>query len=206
MGLLVFGDTVEIVDPELFFALNKELLKKVEICVRRAFDKDICSDDIYEHAISPEFVYLLESRDSDILAFAGYNQLNLSGIPCLVAEGIAVHPSFQGRDLFRKLTDCAANGESVICLRTQNPRMYRALEKYCSVVYSGEHIPEAICAIRKDLASHLGCTLDEKGVVKGYYGGLFYGKEPVHKRVSPFFEELGVDVNNGDALLAVGVR
>jgi len=92
-------------------------------------------------------------------------------------------------------------------LRTQNPRMYKALEKYCISTYpTTEKPPEEIRAIQKEYASYLDCKADERGVVKGCYGELFYGEEPCHGEVSPLFEDLGLDIYNGDAILTVGLR
>ena len=104
------------------------------------------------------------------------------------------------------MTEHVQNGEPIICLRTQNPRMYRALEKHCSSVYpnSNEDIPDAI---RAEFARYLGSEIDDRGVVRRHYGGLFYGEEPTYDRVSDFFkEELGMDLYRGDAMLAIGVR
>jgi hypothetical protein len=150
-------------------------------------------------------VYLLEN--GSINAMSSYNRLVLSGIPSLVVEGIAVSQAIQGKGFFKDVTEIARSNEAVICLRTQNPFMYRALEKYCSYIYPGQNrMPVAVKAIQDDLASHLSCGIDEQGVIKGFYEGLFYGEKPVHRFVSPLFEKLGMDVNNGDAVLAIGIK
>lgn len=155
---------------------------------------------------SPEDIYLLRS-DSEITAMASYNRRVFSGFPSLIVEGIAVTPKMQGKEVFKAMTDNAINGEAVICLRTQSPRMYRALEKYCASTYPCQNeIPEAVKAIRSDFARHLLCSPDELGIIRGYYGELFYGEEPKHKGVSNFFRTCGINLNNGDALLAIGIR
>ena len=105
------------------------------------------------------------------------------------------------------MTELARDDEAVICLRTQNPRMYRALEKYCSFVYpNGKEIPKAVRAIRDEFALCIGSNADEKGIVRGYYGGLFYGEEPTHKNVGEFFRKIGLNLYEGDALLAIGIK
>jgi len=142
-----------------------------------------------------------------VSAMASYNKQILSGLPSLIVEGIAVNPALQGKGFFRSVTDIARDGEAVICLRTQNPRMYRALENYCSYIYPCvEQTPEAIRVIIDDLARHMNCQIDEKGIVRGCYGGLFYGEEPTHKNVSSFFDALGMKLNKGDALLVAGIK
>ena len=162
--------------------------------------------DIYQHVTSPETVFVAQENNR-VLAMASYNSVILSGIPSLIVEGIAIAPESQGKGMFAKMTDHARNGEYALCLRTQNPRMYRALEKYCFVTYPNRsEMPSAIAEIRNALAGHLKCKIDERGIVRGYYGGLFYGKEPIHPAATSFFkEELGVQIEKGDALLCLGL-
>lgn len=196
----------EIREPKNFFDKNSIVLEEIVELVRAAFGRNLEYKDIYNHLTCPEKVYLL--RNEKIISMASYNQRVLSGIPCLIVEGIAVKPEFQGMGVFKELTNRATNGEAIICLRTQNPRMYRALEKYCSYIYpKKEEIPEAIKAIIKDFAHYLGCEATEKGIVKEYYGGLFYGEEPYHENLSNFFKkDLEMKLEKGDALLAIGVK
>lgn len=139
---------------------------------------------------------------------SSYNRRNFSGFPSLISEGITVDPTFQGKNIFGTITDVARDNESVICLRTQNPNMYRALENYCSVIYPGKNKePQAVEAVRNSLEEHLSCQTDEKGVVKGFYGGTLYGSKPSHPVITPFFEnELNMDFESGDAVLAVGIK
>ena len=162
--------------------------------------------DIYLHVTSPETVFLAEEQNR-VLAMASYNSAVLSGIPSLIVEGIAIEPETQGKGIFSKMTDAARDGEYAICLRTQNPRMYRALQKYCSLIYPDKkEIPSAISEMRIALAKCMGCKTNERGIVGGYYGGLFYGEEPTHPRVTSFFrEELGLKIELGDALLCIGL-
>ena len=162
--------------------------------------------DIYLHVTSPETVFLAEEHNR-VLAMASYNSVVLSGIPSLIVEGIAIEPETQGKGIFAKMTDVARDREYAVCLRTQNPRMYRALQKYCSLIYPNEReIPSAITEIRTALAESMGCKINERGVVGGYYGGLFYGEEPIHPKVTSFFkEELELNLERGDALLCIGL-
>lgn len=170
-----------------------------------AFGRELDRGDIYQHVTSPEFVYLLRQQGK-LVAMASYNKARLADKESLIVEGIAVLPEMQGRGVFRVMTDLARNGESLICLRTQNPRMYRALEKCCEQIFPGEiSIPELRTAMI-DLARQMNCSVDENGVVRGYYGRLFYGEKPSHKAVDPLFARLGIDLNKGDGLLVVGTR
>jgi hypothetical protein len=173
--------------------------------VRSAFGKSLDFKDIYEHVTNPERVYLL--LNGKVSAMASYNRRILSGFPSLIVEGIAVDPTLQGRGFFRSVTDIAREEEAVICLRTQNPRMYRALENYCSYIYPcATQTPNAVKEVLEDLARHMNCQIDEKYIVRGCYGGLFYGEEPTHKRVSSLFDTLEMELNKGDALLVAGIK
>lgn len=162
--------------------------------------------DIYLHVTSPETVFLAEEQNK-VLAMASYNSVVLSGIPSLIVEGIAVEPGTQGKGIFAKMTDVARDGEYAVCLRTQNPRMYRALQKYCSAIYpNGREMPPAMVEVRKALAECMSCQINEKGIIGRYYGGLFYGEEPTHPKVTSFFrEELDLKLERGDALLCIGL-
>ncbi len=161
--------------------------------------------DIYDHITLPERVFLF--RNGEINAMASYNRKYFAGFPCLIVEGICLNPSIQGKGIFKQITDNAINGETAICLRTQNPRMYRALANYCSTTFPGlKTLPEQVRALQKEFAAYLNCSVDFNGVVKGYYGGLFYGKEPEHCSISRFFkQDLEMALDKGDAVLAIGI-
>jgi len=146
-------------------------------------------------------------QDERVSAMASYNRTTLSGLPSLIVEGIAVDTKMQGKGFFKNVTDIARKNEEIICLRTQNPRMYRALEKYCSQIYPcAREMPKKIEIILEDLTKYMNCQIDKNGLVKGYYGGLFYGEEPTHEKISPLFRNLGMKLNDGDGLLVVGIK
>ncbi|MEK6757694.1 MAG: hypothetical protein AABX88_01060 [Nanoarchaeota archaeon] len=201
----VFGSVQRIEDPKSFFEFgSNEFTELVEV-VRSAFGRKLELEDIYQHVTSPERVYLMK-KDGRTCAMASYNQKIFSGISSLVVEGVAIAPEFQGKGIFKELTDRVLGEEKLICLRTQNPLMYKALENYCVNVFPREtKIPRIISEVSKDFANYLGCEINVEGVVKGYYGGLFYGKTPKHKDVTGLFEKLNVQLNNGDALLVIGM-
>ena len=186
------------------------MLKEIVRTVRRAFGRpDMDYQDIYDHVVSPDrLLVLIENKSKGVLAMGGYSTRTFSGEPSLIVDGVAIAPEMQGKSLFRDITEALCLDESFVCLRTSNPRLYRALENCCSAVYPGKKpMPKSVRKIRDEFASHTGCEITEEGIVRGYYGGsLFYGEEPFHKGSSPFFRELGVDIHKGDALLVVGVR
>lgn len=175
--------------------------------VRKAFGRDLEFEDIYRHVTLPEEVCLLRQNGS-IVAMRSHNRKNLSGLPSLILEGAAIDPSLHGNGIYGKLLSEIYKGEVVICLKTQNPRVYAGLEKFCAKVYPRmDEMPCAIREIQKSLALNFGCKIDENGVARGYYGGQLYGEEPFHERVSPFFKEkLKMDFYKGDGILVVGVK
>ena len=96
---LLFGVAERVEDPKSFFKLNPEVFEQVVSTVRAAFGRDTDKQDIYEHVTSPEDVYLL-TNNGKIIAMASYNSKNISGIPCLIPEGMTVVPEFQGKGIF----------------------------------------------------------------------------------------------------------
>ena len=135
------------------------------------------------------------------------DRLHIGGVPSLIVEGIAITPEFQGKGIFGDIANEALGSDEYLCLRTQNPFMYKALSDFCYEIYpNGRDIPKHIMAMREEFAKSLGCDIDKNGVIKGYYGGLFYGEMPHHEKVDPLFKQLGVDLSKGDALLVIGQR
>jgi hypothetical protein len=164
--------------------------------------------DIYNHVTMPEEVCLLKDEYGKVIAMRSQNRKILSGIPSIILEGAAIDPIFHGKGIYGRLLSEVHGGEAIICTRTQNPRIYAALQRYCSRVFPERNeSPGAIREIMRSFAVELGCKINENGVIRGHYGDLFYDKEPFHERISPFFKnELGMNLNNGDALLVVGVK
>lgn len=216
--LIISGNIEEILRPKEFFDSNPGDLDEVVKVVRAGFGRALEFQDIYEHVTNPERVYLL--RNGEIKAMASYNEKVFCGIPSLIVEGISLAPEVQGKGIFRILTEQATGSNKLILLRTQNPRMYRALENFCNRVYprqkkSCEDMDDLVIELAdqigsrrvlNEFADYLGCKIDKNSVVKGYYGGLFYGKEPTHPIFSKFFkQDLGMDLYKGDAMLAVGI-
>lgn len=199
---------LEVRNPKSFFDNNPKELEEVTSVVNSAFGRSLEFEDIYQHVTSPEQVLLLR-QDKRLVAMASYNSLEferMTDCSCLIVEGIAVIPEMQGKRVFRTITDNVVNENyHYLCLRTQNPRMYRALQNFCLATSpSGNRIPKELSKVMRNLASYLKCQIDKNGVIKGYYGRLFYGIEPTHNEIDPLFQSLGIDKNNGDGLLVVG--
>jgi hypothetical protein len=208
----IFGVTItRIFDARSYFEEDKRCLEGLVRSVRSAFGRpDMSYEDIYNHLVTPEYLYALSSgslSDDSVFGMASYNKTVLSGLPALVVEGIAIDPAMQKRGIFKEVTDLVVDTESLICLRTQNPNMYKALQNYCSSIYpSLLDLPDAIRVLINELARYMKCEIDKNGVTKNYYGGLFYGEKPFNHSVTGLFNQLGVNIEEGDGLLVLGVR
>jgi len=198
---------VKIENPKNFFDKEKEILSQTVEVVKDAFSSPMEFEDVYQHLTLPEKVYLLFNED-EVIGMGSYSQKVFSGIPVLTTDGVAIKEKFQGKGLFSELTDLVLNGERVICLRTQNPHMYRALEKKCNIVYPNTKtgIPEALKLVRNEYGNFLNCNLDEFGIARKFYGKSLYGKIKYHPLVSRLFEEMKMNISAGDGLIVMGVR
>ncbi|GEM_PF-1443656 len=203
----VFGVLDVIRNPKSYFDEQSQTLEDVVGLVRRAFGRELEFDDIYRHVTLPEEVCLLRNEDGSLIAMRSHNRKTFSGIPSLFLEGAVVDPVFHGKGIYGKILSEVHTREAVICLKTQNPRVYAALEGYCSAVYPGmQETPRAIQEIQRAVAADLKCDANKEGVISGYYGRLLYGKEPTHKRSAFFKDKLNMNLARGDALIVVGVK
>lgn len=173
--------------------------------MRAGFGRNLEFSDIYTHITNPERVYLL--RNEGIKAMASYNSQIICGFNSLVVEGVAVAPEFQGKGVFQEITKQALGSADLVFLRTQSPRMYRALEKITERIYPNpEGLGEGLNTFLREFAKYLNCKMDERGVVRSYYGRLLYGEEPTHCKITDFFKkDLKMDLSKGDALLVMGI-
>ena len=189
-----------------FFRSNPRSFEQVSSAICSGFGRPLFVEDIYQHLTGPENLFLLKDREK-FVAMMSCNVRKFLGHPTLILEGVAMDSRIQGQGIFGRMAREALDGQKYVCLRTQNPRMYRAFEKLCSKVYPNEEgITERARGIQESFAEYAGNEIDGLGVVKGHYGGLFYGTRPRHAEVDPLFRRLGVNLDEGDALLVVGDR
>ena len=128
----------------------------------------------------------------------------------------------QGHDVFRNLTNQVKRGEEkFLGLKTQNPRMHRALEKICSTICpsldceiicsskNGEDckISNKLYNIRNNFAKEINANIDELGVVRGAYGKSLYANNiPFHSKSSKLFNKiLKLDYLAGDSIVCIGM-
>lgn len=197
-----------IVNPLTFFKNNPLEFKSTVQVVRDAFGTPMTEEDIYQHLTMPGKVYLL--RDSaGILGMCSYTPKKIAGRDLLFVDGIAIDPKRQAQGIFGEVTQIASEQEEFLALKTQNPRMYRALEKFCGVTYPNESLvfPEDILPLMKNLAQDLKLNVDKSMVARGFYGTSLYPKMPVHRSGSRLFDNiLQVNYSRGDSVLCLGVK
>lgn len=201
-----FGMLERILNPEDFFKNNKDYFLEMVNVVRKAFGTPMTEQDIFDHLTQPKKVYTLRENDKLIGMFS-YTPKSLEGINLLFIDGIAIDPDCQGRGIFQEVTKVAYEGEKILGLKTQNPRMYRALEKFCDVTYPNASLdfPGDIETLMNGLARELGIIVDEKKVARGAYGRSLYPKQSFNGRCGNFFANvLNVEYSRGDSVLCLG--
>ena len=200
-----FGILEHILHPKkYFFDLREDFLGVCEV-VREAFGSNIDEEDIYHHVVSPEKVYLLRGEENQPVGMFSYTTKNIFGKELLYIEGIAISKKFQGRGVTQAVNSVVHSGENYIGMRTQNPHMYRVLEKFCDKTYPS--INGELSELVFDLGKVLGMRLDDKGVARGYYGKSLYGKVNLHPRISHLFDNiLKMNYNEGDSVVCVGIK
>lgn len=191
----------------MFFDSNPRALEKTVGMVSSAFERQMDPVDVYEHLTEPENLLLVQDQD-EIIGMASYTSQMLGGKNALIIDGVAMHQKAQGRGIFLDIArEMYDPSHEYVCLRTQSPRMYKALDLGDIDVYPNKDgFPERLDPVREDFMKYLNCDIDENGVVKDFYGGPLYGKRPHHKEVDKLFDRFGLDFYAGDALLVVGEK
>jgi hypothetical protein len=202
------GILEKITQPKSYFDENQHVFYAVSKVVRNAFGKDLDMEDIYQHLTKPDEVFLLRNFQDKVIAMRSHSRVSLSGVPSVVLDGAAIGPDYHGRGIYGLLLSEIEGSERVMCLRTQNPRIYASLNSYCRKVFPNyRETPKDIRNLLNSFANYLNCEVDSNFVIRGYYGGLFYGEEPTHEKFSLLFKEkLKMDLSKGDAVLLAGVR
>ena len=197
----------EVGNPKEFFNSNPKIFSELVEIVRDAFGTEMGEQDVYEHLTEPDKVFLLEGG-SECVGMYSFNSINLGEHSMLFVEGMAVHPSFQGKEIFSSITSKIWKGEKFIGLKTQSPRMYRALEKFCQ----GDLCPaqELACVpqlfhVKEMLSESLGIEIDSFGVARNLYGKSLYASEQTHPITSNLFNDhLKINYDAGDSVICVG--
>jgi hypothetical protein len=175
--------------------------------VRGAFGSEMTEEDIFDHLKKPK-TYVIRDA-TGLFGMCAYTPMTVLGEKVLFVDGIAIDPTKQGRGIFKEVTDNIREHEEFIALKTQNPRMYRALEKFCDMTYPNNALvfPDKINSLMETLAKNLDLNIDEKKVARGAYGRSLYGYETAHSIVDSLFnDKLRMNKSAGDSVLCLGIK
>lgn len=197
-----------IIIPEDYFRKNRaDFLNTVKV-VRNAFGSEMKEDDIYNHLVEPEQVYLVR-KERSIVGMCSYTSIKLDSESILFIDGIAINPCTQGKGLFKKITDKVINGHKYIGLKTQSPRMHQALSSYVDEIFPNFSMQKnsKLDKIISELGQKLNLNIDNDSVIRGNYGQSLYQQEQKHNSSSKLFNQiLNIDYQGGDSVLCVGLR
>ncbi|MBI4143622.1 hypothetical protein HY486_00030 [Candidatus Woesearchaeota archaeon] len=199
--LTAFGEIKLILQPKQYFPQQKELVHKIVELASNGFGFQMGYDDVLGHLTAPQKVLLGYVSSAPVIMYA-HSHLNLKGRQVMYVDGVVVRKDFQTKGMFPAMTRMIAENAEYIGLRTQNPAMQRALEKYCKTTHPGHNdSDEEIKQVQQNLAKHLGMNIDENGLQKGFYPIRLSYNKILQNHV---FTKIGVMQENCDAVLVVG--
>jgi len=192
---------IQIKNPIEYFKNEKKFNETIE-AIRDGFGSEMTKEDCYNHLISPDKLFLVE-ENNEIKGMASYSNINI-GENILFAEGAAFKKEVQGKGLFKQITKLILNDERFIGLKTQNPRMYKALESMCSNI-SPRFGKDSLYYKKMRFGRSLNILTDEYGVSRGFYGTSLYSEIPQADKITMnLFEMLNIDYKKGDSLICLG--
>jgi hypothetical protein len=109
---------------------------------------------LYLLSVSDIYPNFYTGESQIIYGAMGISRAELSGIPCLVLEGIAASPKEIGPAFFKAVRLAKFSEERVICGSLKYPLAKTAIES-CSIVQEAEKDKPAVREIRKELADYL---------------------------------------------------
>ncbi len=189
------------------------LLPSLLHVARTGFGCQVPEDDVMNHVfVKPHILYIIKDKD-EIISFASFRELGEQK-QILYLDGIVVLPEYQKRGIFKEVNEgqIRSGKYAFMAGRTQNPAVYRAIQKLESVgnVYPNEscEIPSHIKEIGVDIAERdLGMKFFEPRTFverKTYGDGGMYGFIPSSPVMSNFFDDtLKINYKEGDSVLIV---
>ena len=184
-----------------------DLLNRLLPTTRSGFGTPMERDDVEKHLIHVDRTYLLFAEDR-LVGFSSYDFHETSDGSVLYLSGIALDRSAHGRGLFAAVNARALDeyDPQYFVMRTQNPVIYRGVEKLVDTIYPGSGVsPAPVLRIARHFA---GAPMeDATHVVRGLYGTCLYDDVPLLQPTRRFFDEcLRMDYARGDSVVIVGER
>jgi len=166
--------------------------------------------DVEEHII-PVSNVILAKHDGKIVGFSSTQKLENQ----IYANGLAVDQDYQRagigtnlrlKGVLNELEAYSGDENIVVSTRTQNPAVLGYMQEYFNAhPRKEEEMPENISESLEELAEELDPTTKYKEpIMEEAYQGSMYEKLPDHELQEFMTDELELNYENGDALLAGG--
>ena len=211
----MFGPDINIQvhkNPEEFLENNPDAVEDLVDVAQSAFNKEGVPtyEDTREHVLPVSTLITADVEGEGYQAFSSLDRLD----DVVYEVGIAVDEDLQGQGLgsilLTKGVAEESNGAEVFGYRTQNPCMYACADKNFDIFpQTSRETPEEM----QQVISALGEAIDDSKEMEGavmkeaysdVYDGGMYSEIPEHREATEFFEELGVNQSQGDALIVAG--
>lgn len=208
---------IEHFDPRVLSRKEKDDLgEKCHPIAIDAFGTAITLQDVVDHVTTVELLITMSIKEQ-FSAFASFATVQNGVGTILHLHGICVASNKQGRGIFETIVQCAQEltNASLLSTRTQNPRLYRAVEKNSlqKVVFPNcqSETPRYIKKIGEFLVSYLDLRIDkynsEEMAFRDIYPQCLYPHIPMSKSRevnSLFSKKLSItEGKTRDALLLI---
>ncbi|MFH1174392.1 MAG: hypothetical protein V1725_04620 [archaeon] len=173
-----------------------------------AFGKSLPYEAIDERTRTAEYLLLLK-RQGRIIGYAVNDLLEIAGQRVNYYATALLRREIQQHGLYELLNEHRADAlpASIVMTRTQNPVVYRSMQRLCvsrgyELHPNGKAVPEAMRAIARAY-----CGADEQLIARGvYFGRSLMDDTPLPKTEEERKVWSNIAVEKGDAVVIVGVR
>lgn len=197
-------------NPEEFLAANPEVTDELVDVAQSAFSRPgvPSAEDTREHVLPhPTLILAYDNLQDEYVGFSSANQIEGT----VYESGIAVRDEMKGEGLGKALLaqtieEQLEGDEGVVTYRTQNPLMYDCSRKvFNAFPRQQESTPEPLQQKMGDVAAFLDSDEEfDRPVVRQAYSEPMYSDLPEVESREFMEEELGMDYENGDALVVAG--
>jgi len=196
-------------NPEKFLADNPEVTDSLVDVAQSAFSKPSVpsAEETREHVLPHSTLILAyDNFEEQYVGFSSADEIADTVYEC----GIAVKEGLQGNGLGKAMlattiSEQLGEESGTVTYRTQNPAMYDcSRDVFNAFPREGERTPEGIARAMAEVAQILDPDEKfERPVVKEAYSAPMYSELP-DTDSRPYLEELGLDYEQGDALIVAG--
>ncbi|RLG17050.1 hypothetical protein DRN62_02320 [Nanoarchaeota archaeon] len=183
------------------------LVRKLHEVAEDGFGKKVPMEEVKHNTLETNGIFVVYD-DNEPMGFTSYELRDIDGIRVGFLRGTVIRRAFQGRGLFKHLCQrlirvFEEEGIRFVATRTQNPRVYRALQRLLPELYPttrGE-VPESVFELAKKIRKDVTREL----IIPGLYGRQLTGEKVLAKEesVNALFSKLNTE--EGDAYLLIGL-